>query len=151
MALGYDIALDRSIPSVIRTLETGSVVVKEKVLAEVVAVGNEIATGAATRVKRHPSGLWKHVRGSGVYRVKTDGLSVKVETPGGAIGKAEAISEFALADPSGKHLGRTLSGIYGRDKGRILWATYDEHEAAYVAAVEAAVTRGAAEVERSLL
>ncbi len=151
MALGYDIALDRSTPSVIRTLERGSELVKAKVLATVVAVGTEVAAGASARARRHPSGLWKKVRGSGLYRVNTDGLSVKVQTPGGAIGKAEAISEFASADPSGKHLGRSLTGIYGRESGRILWATYDEHEAAYVAAVSAAVAAGAAEIEGSLL
>lgn len=71
---------------------------------------------------------------------------VQVRTPGGAAGKAMAMSEFASADISGKKLGATLDRVYG-PPGRILWAAYDERETAWIRTIEDAVADAAAEIE----
>lgn len=110
---------------------------------------DKLAASAAAAVKKHPSGLWKKA-GNPRYAVKRPSLMVvTVGTPGGAVGKAEAISEFAsqYKSPQGRALANGLTSVYGRPGGRgggrVLWKTYDNQEDQIINAVEDAVERGA--------
>lgn len=110
--------------------------------------GEKVSLSAVGRVNRHPSGLWRKA-GSPRYPVKRkSALSVIVQTPGGAVGKAEAISEFAAdyKTGQGRNLVNVLTSTYGRPGGsgggRILYAAYDD----LAPSIESAVANKALEV-----
>lgn len=131
MAIGYDIKLDGVSQAINRFAKLDGRM-KSEVGDAVEQIGNKVSASAVGRVNRHPSGLWKKA-GAARYPVKRDGqLNVTVQTPGGAVGKAEAISEFAstFKSPQGRNLISVLNSTYGRPGGsgggRILYAAYDE-------------------------
>ena len=113
---------------------------------------SKIAEQAMGTAQPHPSGLWDAGGGRSLsprYRVVKRGtFLIGVQTPGGAVGATEAISEFAHGGitPQGAALVRALSWTYGRaggsGGGRILWqaadALSDALEADFKAAAEAA-------------
>lgn len=146
MGLSYDITLDREQLKRLRAaFRAAQDSVKKKFDIAAHDFANEVAEAAAGRVTRHPSGLWKKARMTG-YQVSERDWTVQVRTPGGRAGKAMAMSEFASMDPSGKKLGASLDRIYG-PPGRILWASYDERETAWIRTIEDAVAEAAAEIE----
>lgn len=117
----------------------------------------KIATEAAGTAQPHPSGLWQADGGrtlSPRYRtVKRGTFLVGVQTPGGAVGRAEAISEFAHGGttPQGAAMVRTLSQTYGRaggsGGGRILWQAADSLSDALEADFKAAAEEAAEAIE----
>lgn len=150
MAIRYTLHIDKQMPDVIRNIQKAGPLVKERVHDKALELAHGIASMAAGGVSRHPSGLWKGAGGANYVVQDTAPLNVKVKTPGGKVGKAEAMSEFASSDPSGKKLGQSLTSIYGRDGGRILWAAYDSRETAWIDDVERIVAEVAAEIEESI-
>lgn len=104
-----------------------------------------------------PHNLWRGSKGrvlSPKYNVKQKGpYWFRVETPGGNVGKSEAIAEFArLAVTSqGGALVRALNSQYGRPGGsgggRILWQAADDMNAGIYAAMAHAVEAAAAEIQ----
>lgn len=150
VATRYTLALSKEMPAVIRELRRAEPRIKERVHDKATEMAYGIASMAAGMVTQHPSGLWKHAGGPRYVVEERALLNVKVKTPGGNVGKAEAMSEFASKDVSGKKLGGTLSRIYGRDPGRILWAAYDSRETSWIADVERIVAEVAAEVEGNI-
>lgn len=152
MARGYDISLDKqAIAQMKHRLAQSPDTVKLNVSVVAERFANEIASSAAGRATRHPSGLWKGAGGAR-YNVKPFDGGFSVRTPGGKAGRALAMSEFALRfkptknAPRGTGLGDTLTGIYGAP-GRILWASYDARERYWVRAVEQVVDDTAREIE----
>ena len=136
-------------------------ILKENTVPVMEAAAQTIASGAASRASRHPSGLWRTGRSgrlaSPKYRVRKRGEYLfGVETPGGAAGRAEAMSEFArlAVTPQGAALVRQLDALYGRPGGsgggRILWAAADELADSIVSDIEAATAEAAAEIEREM-
>lgn len=109
----------------------------------------------------HPSNLF---RKSGTGRTLTPCYATKkngefywiVQTPGGEVGKVEAMAEFMASGftPQGAALVRALNKVYGRQGGsgggRILYAARDELEAELVDAIVKAVDQTADKVERSI-
>jgi len=147
MGLSYDITLDREQLKRLRAaFRAAPDSVKKKFDIAAHDFANEVAEAAAGRVTRHPSGLWKKARMTGYQVRDRSDWVVQVMTPGGASGKAMAMSEFASIDRSGKKLGASLDRIYG-PPGRILWAAYDERETAWIRTIEDAVAEAAAEIE----
>jgi hypothetical protein len=149
---GYDISLDKqAVAQMKRRLAKAPETVKLNVSKVAFTFASEIASSAAGRATRSPSGLWKGA-GPANYNVKEFDGGFSVRTPGGKAGRALAMSEFAIqhkplpGKPGGTQLGRTLSGIYGAP-GRILWATYDARERLWIRAVENAVADTAADIE----
>lgn len=146
MALGYDIKLDRVATAGIRRRLAGAPEsVRMKAHDAALGFASQLASEAAGRARRTPSGLWKRAGGAR-YNVRDRGEFITVQTPGGAAGRALAMSEFASRDRSGKKLGQTLDRIYG-PPGRILWATYDSQETSWIQAIERAVDEAAREIE----
>ena len=150
MAVRYTLKLDKEMPQVIQNLKRAEPLVKQRVHDKALELAEGIASMAAGRAIRHPSGLWEGAGGARYVVQDKALLNVKVKTPGGAVGKALAMSEFASNDYSGKKLGQTLTGIYGRDGGRILWAAYDEREVAWIEDVERIVAEVAREIEEGI-
>ena len=150
MGLGYDITLDRQqLRRIRKALSKAPELVKDRVRASAMDFADDVASAASGRVTRHPSGLWKNARMTGYQVKQLNDWTVQVRTPGGAAGKAMAMSEFASTDYSGKKLGRTLNAIYGAP-GRILWASYDERETAWIQTIERAVVDAAREIEEGV-
>ena len=133
-------------------------VLKERTVPVMRAAAESIAQAATSRAKQHPSGLWSQGRKSPAapsYRVRKAGAFLfKVQTPGGAAGRAEAMSEFArlATRPQGGALVRELDALYGRPGGsgggRILWAAADEVADGIVADIDAATAAAASEIEK---
>ena len=127
--------------------------VKEETLPVIREAAERVASRSVMRVRPHPSNLWRQ-RGSQVsprYDVKQVGTFwARVETPSGAAGRAEAISEFAEAGRTAQgaslvhHLTRTYGRHGGTGNGRILWATWDEMAGSVYEAIDGAVARAAA-------
>lgn len=120
------------------------------------------ATSIAARARSSadpssPRGLWSAGRGrrlSPKYGVKRRGpYWFRVETPGGAAGKAETMAEFArlAVTPQGAALVRALDSKYGRHGGsgggRILWQSADDMSADILSSLESAVAAAAVEIE----
>jgi hypothetical protein len=141
--------MDKSMPEVIQNLKRAEPLVKERVHDKALELAAGIASMAAGRATRHPSGLWKGAGGPSYVVKDIARLNVKVSTPGGRVGKALAMSEFADGDFSGKRLGESLDAIYGAP-GRILWAAYDSREVAWIDDVERIVAEVAREIEEGI-
>lgn len=120
------------------------------------------ATSIAARARRgadpsSPHNLWKGSHGcklSPKYNVKQKGpYWYRVETPTGAVGKAEAIAEFArlAVTPNGASLISALNSKYGRPGGsgggRILWRAADDLSADILSSVTQAVDAASSEIE----
>lgn len=118
---------------------------------------DQIASTAMATAQPHPSGLWHTAGGRTLtpnYRViKRGTFLIGVQTPGGAVGRAEAMSEFAHGafTAQGAAMVRSLSETYGRaggsGGGRILWQAADSLSDALEADFKAAAEEAAANVE----
>lgn len=121
--------------------------IKAKVSAEIEDVANQVASAAAGAIRMHPSGLWKGLSSGGYKVAKKTLLSIGVQSLGGAMGKAESMSEFSaiVHAPRGYWMIESFNKTYGRTggsgEGRVLWAAYDAREDAYVKAVEEIVAK----------
>lgn len=154
-----------AVPVSVRALEKAPFDIKQRASKTMSQHARKITSAATSAAKTRPSGLWRNA-GSPRYRVIKDTmLSVSVGTPGGAVGKAEAISEFAAKGGSGgtrnsryypprPDLARTLTGIYGRaggaGGGRILWRVYDDGEDDYIKSMEDTVDKFAQELQQKV-
>lgn len=162
MAAGLDFSFELDgTDRVAEALRRAQPVLKERTVPVMREAANTLASAAAARAQRHPSGLWKPKArgraGAPGYRVKQAGpYWLRVETPGTVGGRAEAISEFArlALRPQGAAMVSTLDETYGRPGGsgggRILWAAADEAADAIVADVAAATEAAAAQIERNM-
>lgn len=158
--LDFEVKLDGA-DRVSAALRDAQPKLRERTVPVMEQAANDIARAAVFHARQHPSGLWKQGRrgqlASPSYRVsKKGGYWFRVETPGNAAGRAEAISEFArLATSSqGAALVRQLDSLYGRPGGsgggRILWAAADEQADKIVADIERAAEQAAADIEREM-
>lgn len=104
-----------------------------------------------------PHNLWRGSKGRAIspkYNVKQKGpYWFRVETPGGKVGKVEALAEFMSAgrSPQGNALVSALNSKYGRTGGsgggRILWKAADELSPSIYSSMERAVAAAAAEIQ----
>lgn len=103
-----------------------------------------------------PRNLWRGKHGRALspkYNAKQKGpYWYCVETPGGAIGKAEAMAEFSrLAVTSqGAALVSALNSRYGGTGGRILWQTADRMAADVMSSFQRAIEAAASEIEEKM-
>lgn len=116
---------------------------------------------AISGVVFHPSNLFSTgKRGRSItpnYRTRKAGdFWWVVQTPGSAVGKAEAIAEFAAqgATPQGAAMVRALTGAYGRaggpGGGRILYKARDELDGEFARMLEDAIAKAESTIERKM-
>ena len=163
--LDFDIQLDGT-DRVAAALHDAKPTLKEHTVPIMEQAASTIARAAMFRAQQSPTGLWakwsraSHEYGrpaSPTYRDKRRGpYWFRVETPGTAAGRAEAISEFArlATRPQGAALVQTLNSLYGRPGGsgggRILWAAADEQADKIVSDIERATQEAADHIERNM-
>lgn len=132
--------------------------VRKKTMPVIEAAATSIAGRARQAADpSSPHNLWRGSRGRKIspkYNVTKKGpYWYRVETPSGAIGKAEALAEFArlAVTPRGAALVSALTSKYGRaggsGGGRILWKAADDISAEIMSSVQRAVEAAAADVE----
>ena len=159
--MGYD--LDMKLDGVERVsmaLNGAQRTLKADTVPVMQAAAERIATGAMSRARQHPSGLWRTSRGrlvSPKYNTKKVGeYWFRVETPSGDAGRAEAISEFArlAVTNQGAAMVRALDSTYGRGggsgNGRILWAAADDLADSIVDEIQAATDVAAKHIEKNM-
>ena len=154
--MGYemDIQLD-GVDRVSMALRDAQKTLKGDTVPVIKAAADKIASGALSRVRSHPSGLW--TSGGRTlqpgYKVRKRGeywYSVQAQ------GAPAAISEFArLAVTSqGAAMVRALDWAYGRGggsgNGRILWAAADDLADSIVSDIQAATDRAAGHIEKQM-
>lgn len=159
MAVGFSVDL-RNAENVNIALRNAQRTLRDETVPIMEAAAGRIRDGAQARALQHPTGLWRTGRGrlgAPSYRTRRGGAYLfRVETPGGAVGRAEAMSEFAAepATPQGASLIYVLTSIYGRSGGsgggRILWAAADEAAEAVIRDIEGATAKAAEKVEKQM-
>lgn len=163
--LDVDVRLDGT-DRVAQALRDAQPKLKERTVPVMQRAAADIARNAMFRARQEPEGLWSRWsrarRGylspaSPTYRDKKKGeYWFRVETPGTAAGRAEAVSEFArlAVKPQGAALVRTLDSLYGRPGGsgggRILWAAADDAADRIVSDIGRAAEQAAADIEREM-
>lgn len=139
---------------VIAALQDLQPTLAEKTVPVMQQAATMVAAEAEHRASaRHVHKLWRSSGSHGrsimpKYDVRHPGAYLfKVQTPGGAAGRAEAIAEFASSGitPQGGALVRNLNAAYG-GTGRILWKAYDALAPQLQSDFESAVDAAAAEI-----
>lgn len=144
MGFKWDVELTGS-EAVLAALSGAQTAVRDVTVPVMQTYANRIASYATADTLMSPTGLWRRA-GQPNFNVKKPGpYWYRVETPGGAIGKAEAISEWAKVATTlqGAAMIKQLNRLYNRPGGsgggRVLWKTYDELDDELAAAITAAV------------
>ena len=163
--LDFNVELDGA-DRVAQALRDAQPKLKERTVPVMQRAAADIARGAMFRARQEPKGLWARWSrarhgylspASPRYVDKKKGeYWFRVETPGSAAGRAEAVSEFArlAVKPQGAALVRTLDSLYGRPGGsgggRILWAAADDASGKIVSDIVRAAAQAAADIEREM-